>query len=228
MARRHERTVARQSALQVLYTSEIQGVPASDLVENGSVLEDETPLSDYAVRLIDGVDEKMLSINARLASTSENWKLDRMPVVDRCILRLAAYEMLYVDEVPVSVAINEAVELAKGFGGEDESPRFVNGVLGRIARQIEEDAKDPEAAKRREDEMYAAYAFPTTEAEPAEDVAEDSSEPADSAQDGASEGALSQGAGVVFEGTFDDDEEAAAETGAVEDFASEEQVNAER
>lgn len=239
MARRHERTVARQSALQVLYTSEIQGVPASDLVENGSVLEDETPLSDYAVRLIDGVDEKMLSINARLASTSENWKLDRMPVVDRCILRLAAYEMLYVDEVPVSVAINEAVELAKGFGGEDESPRFVNGVLGRIARQIEEDAKDPEAAKRREDEMYAAYAFPTTEeepaedaaedsSEPAEDVAEDSSEPADSAQDGASEGALSQGAGVVFEGTFDDDEEAAAETGAVEDFASKEQVNAER
>ena len=228
MARRHERTVARQSALQVLYTSEIQGVPASDLVENGSVLEDETPLSDYAVRLIDGVDEKMLSINARLASTSENWKLDRMPVVDRCILRLAAYEMLYVDEVPVSVAINEAVELAKGFGGEDESPRFVNGVLGRIARQIEEDAKDPEAAKRREDEMYAAYAFPTTEEEPAEDAAEDSSEPADSTQDGASEGALSQGAGVVFEGTFDDDGEAAAETGAAEDSASKEQVNAER
>ena len=228
MARRHERTVARQSALQVLYTSEIQGVPASDLVDAGSILEDETPLSDYAVRLIDGVDEKMLALNARLASTSENWKLDRMPVVDRCILRLAAYEMLYVDEVPVSVAINEAVELAKGFGGEDESPRFVNGVLGRIARQIEEDAKDPEAAKRREDEMYAAYAFPTTEEEPAEDAAEDSSKPADSAQDGASEGALSQGAGVVFEGTFDDDDEAAAETGAAEGTSPEEPVNAER
>lgn len=228
MARRHERTVARQSALQVLYTSEIQGVPASDLVDAGSILEDETPLSDYAVRLIDGVDEKMLALNARLASTSENWKLDRMPVVDRCILRLAAYEMLYVDEVPVSVAINEAVELAKGFGGEDESPRFVNGVLGRIARQIEEDAKDPEAAKRREDEMYAAYAFPTTEEEPAEDAAEDSSKPADSAQDGASEGALSQGADVVFEGTFDDDDEAAAETGAAEGTSPEEPVNAER
>ncbi len=228
MARRHERTVARQSALQVLYTSEIQGVPASDLVDAGSILEDETPLSDYAVRLIDGVDEKMLALNARLASTSENWKLDRMPVVDRCILRLAAYEMLYVDEVPVSVAINEAVELAKGFGGEDESPRFVNGVLGRIARQIEEDAKDPEAAKRREDEMYAAYAFPTAEEEPAENAAEDSSEPADSAQDGVSEGALSQGAGVVFEGTFDDDDEAAAETGAAEGASPEEPVNAER
>ncbi len=228
MARRHERTVARQSALQVLYTSEIQGVPASDLVDAGSILEDETPLSDYAVRLIDGVDEKILALNARLASTSENWKLDRMPVVDRCILRLAAYEMLYVDEVPVSVAINEAVELAKGFGGEDESPRFVNGVLGRIARQIEEDAKDPEAAKRREDEMYAAYAFPTTEEEPAEGAAEDSSEPVDSVQDGASGGALSQGADVVFEGIFDDDDEAAAETGAAEGASPEEPVNAER
>ena len=227
MARRHERTVARQSALQVLYTSEIQGVPASDLVDAGSVLEDETPLSDYAVRLIDGVDEKMLAINARLASTSENWKLDRMPVVDRCILRLAAYEMLYVDEVPVSVAINEAVELAKGFGGEDESPRFVNGVLGRIARQIEEDAKDPEAAKRREDEMYAAYAFPTTGEEPAEETADISSEPVDSAQEKASEGALSQGAGVVFEGSFDDDAEKPAEAAEAAGAPSEEPVNAE-
>ena len=71
--------------------------------------------------------------------------------------------MLFVDEVPVSVAINEAVELAKDFGGEDESPRFVNGVLGRIARQLEEDAKDPEAARRREEEALAAYAFPTNE-----------------------------------------------------------------
>ena len=86
-----------------------------------------------------------------------------MPIVDRCILRLATYEMLFVDEVPVSVAINEAVELAKDFGGEDESPRFVNGVLGRIARQLEEDAKDPEAARRREEEALAAYAFPTNE-----------------------------------------------------------------
>ena len=105
----------------------------------------------------------MLPIDVRLNSTSENWKLNRMPIVDRCILRLATYEMLFVDEVPVSVAINEAVELAKDFGGEDESPRFVNGVLGRIARQLEEDAKDPEAARRREEEALAAYAFPTNE-----------------------------------------------------------------
>lgn len=73
--------------------------------------------------------------------------------------------------MPVSVAINEAVELAKDFGGEDESPRFVNGVLGRIARQLEEDAKDPEAARRREEEALAAYAFPTSEEDSAAEFA---------------------------------------------------------
>ena len=163
-SRRHERTAARQSALQVLYTSEIKGARPSDLLDSGLVLEDDgKSLSDYAIGLIEGVDEKMLPIDVRLNSTSENWKLNRMPIVDRCILRLATYEMLFVDEVPVSVAINEAVELAKDFGGEDESPRFVNGVLGRIARQLEEDAKDPEAARRREEEALAAYAFPIDE-----------------------------------------------------------------
>ena len=171
-SRRHERTAARQSALQVLYTSEIKGVRPSDLLDSGLVLEDDgKSLSDYAIGLIEGVDEKMLPIDVRLNSTSENWKLNRMPIVDRCILRLATYEMLFVDEVPVSVAINEAVELAKDFGGEDESPRFVNGVLGRIARQLEEDAKDPEAARRREEEALAAYAFPTNEEDSAAETA---------------------------------------------------------
>ena len=169
-SRRHERTAARQSALQVLYTSEIKGTRPSDLLDSGLVLEDDgKSLSDYAIGLIEGVDERMLPIDVRLNSTSENWKLNRMPIVDRCILRLATYEMLFayeimfVQDVPTSVAINEAVELAKDFGGEDESPRFVNGVLGRIARQLEEDAKDPEAARRREEEALAAYAFPTNE-----------------------------------------------------------------
>ena len=171
-SRRHERTAARQSALQVLYTSEIKGTRPSDLLDSGLVLEDDgKSLSDYAIGLIEGVDEKMLPIDVRLNSTSENWKLNRMPIVDRCILRLATYEMLFVDEVPVSVAINEAVELAKDFGGEDESPRFVNGVLGRIARQLEEDAKDPEAARRREEEALAAYAFPTNEEDSVAEIA---------------------------------------------------------
>ena len=70
----------------------------------------------------------------KLAEASENWSVERMPIVDHVILLLACYEMLYEESVPVSVVINEAVELAKSFGGEDDSARFVNGLLGRIAR----------------------------------------------------------------------------------------------
>ena len=132
-SRRHERTSARRSTVQVLYTSEIQDERPTVLLETGRCLEDDGPLSDYALSLIKGVEEKMDDIDARLEESSDNWAVSRMPVVDRSILRIAVYEMVYVDDVPVSVAINEAVELAKAFGGEDESPRFVNGVLGRIA-----------------------------------------------------------------------------------------------
>lgn len=142
MAKRHERTRARMSALQVLYTSEIQGAYPSEVAVSEKYLsEDGKDLADYARKLVEGVEAHRVEIDGMLSSTSENWSLARMPIVDRSILRLAAYEMTYVEDVPVSVAINEAVELAKGFGGKDESPQFVNGVLGRIAAQLEERAK---------------------------------------------------------------------------------------
>ena len=86
----------------------------------------------------DRLNEHLDEVDRRIVSASENWTMDRMPVVDRSLLRLAACEMCYVDDVPVSVSINEAVNLAKEFGGEN-SPRFVNGILGRIAIQLEEE-----------------------------------------------------------------------------------------
>ena len=170
-SKRHERTTARRVALQVLYTAEIKGASAAQIVAEGVFPSEEGPLSEYAQDLVRGVEQNRIVIDGSLKAAAENWSLGRMPIVDRCILRLATYEMLFVDEVPVSVAINEAVELAKDFGGEDESPRFVNGVLGRIARQLEEDAKDPEAARRREEEALAAYAFPTNEEDSAAEFA---------------------------------------------------------
>ncbi|WP_165044506.1 transcription antitermination factor NusB [Adlercreutzia sp. ZJ138] len=95
------------------------------------------PLPDYALMLVEGVDENLAAIDERLGAVSSNWSVERMPVADRCILRLAAYEMFCVDETPISVSINEAVDLAKFFGGQNESSQFVNGVLGNIARGIE-------------------------------------------------------------------------------------------
>jgi N utilization substance protein B len=139
----HEHTAARREALQVLYGNELAG----DLDDRSMLLIPECPagvsdndlvgidLAEYARELIDGVDEHVDQIDAWIAETAENWTLERMPVVDRNIIRLATYEIAYCDDIPTGVAINEAVEMAKMFG-TDESPKFVNGVLGRIASQV--------------------------------------------------------------------------------------------
>ena len=154
---RRERRRAREGALALLYSGDITESNAASLVEEGAYPDDSLVVSEYAEKLVRGVTEHVQEIDAQLASTSENWALDRMPVVDRAILRIAVYEMLYVDEVPVSVAINEAVDLAKMYGGEDESSRFVNGVLGRIARKGEL-ADETEAAEVPDEEAEAMAA----------------------------------------------------------------------
>lgn len=160
-SRRHERTAARRAALQVLYSGEmIESSPAL-IIDEGMFLEDEDRMSPYAITLAKGAAYNRGEIDAYLKEASENWALDRMPVVDRCLLRLAVYEMIYEEKVPVSVTINEAVELAKEFGGEDDSSRFVNGVLGRIAKRLE--GTDVEDADQAEEPAAA-----TEEAEDAE------------------------------------------------------------
>ena len=135
-AQRHHRNEGRRTAVQLLYAAELTDA-APDAIAEGGEAPEEVVLDEYALRLLAGVAEHKDDIDARIAAASENWAVSRMPVVDKCILRLAIFEMLYVDEVPVGVSINEAVELAKDFGGEDESHRFVNGVLGKIAQDIE-------------------------------------------------------------------------------------------
>jgi len=137
MAGRHQKTLARRAALQLLYSAEITATPASVVVESGIAPEETGSIDDYARRLIAGVEQYCDDIDSILDEVSENWSIGRMPCVDRSILHIALYEMIYVAEVPISVSINEAVELAKDFGGQDESHRFVNGLLGTIAKKIE-------------------------------------------------------------------------------------------
>jgi N utilization substance protein B len=128
-----ERRRARHQALHILYQREITEQPVGRILSEGtSNVEDGEP-TDYCRDLVLGVEAHQARIDQLIEETSENWTLSRMPLVDRNILRLAVYEMLYHDEdVPDSVAINEAVEMAKVYGGEDSS-KFVNGVLGRLA-----------------------------------------------------------------------------------------------
>lgn len=127
-----ERTRARHQALQILYQCEITGQSvASVFAERTYSIEDGEP-SEYCKGLALGAEARRETIDATIEATSEHWSLMRMPFVDRNILRLAVFEILYEMDVPDSVAINEAVEMAKLYGGDDSS-KFVNGVLGRIA-----------------------------------------------------------------------------------------------
>ena len=137
MSRQHERTAARKNAAQILYSGAIRNVSAFDLLEEGTMTCLEKEISDYAYDLVKGVEEHKDELDKKLDSISKNWSVSRMPLMDLAILRIALYEMLYVDMVPISVSINEAVEMAKEFGGEDDSPKFVNGMLGNVARELE-------------------------------------------------------------------------------------------
>jgi N utilization substance protein B len=126
------RSKARKRALDVLYESDVRSVdPLTTLAERVRLAE--PPVNDYTIELVEGVQAHRSRIDAILAEYAEGWTVERMPDVDRAVLRLGVYELLWRDEVPDAVAIDEAVELAKSLS-TDESPRFVNGVLGRVLR----------------------------------------------------------------------------------------------
>ena len=121
---------ARKRALDVLYEADLRGrAPADVLAER--VAAADPPLHPYAVELVDGVVAHQARIDELLTTYSEGWPLSRMPAVDRNVLRLGAYEVLWCDEVPDAVAISEAVALAASLS-TDDSPAFVNGLLARL------------------------------------------------------------------------------------------------
>ena len=127
------RTKARKRAVDLLFEAEQRGLNARDLLaERLAKPVTEAPLNQYTAELVEGVVEHWTDINELLSTYSQGWSLERMPSVDRAILRLGAYEVLYAEGVPEGVAISEAVELAKTLS-TDESPKFVNGLLGRLA-----------------------------------------------------------------------------------------------
>lgn len=128
------RTKARKLALDVLYAAELRGQEPTEVLEQrGRPNQDTLSEHAHAVRLIEGVQAHRERIDELLSTYATGWTLDRMPAVDRNLLRLGAYELLWVDDVPDAVAISEAVALATELS-TDESPRFVNGLLSRLQR----------------------------------------------------------------------------------------------
>jgi N utilization substance protein B len=133
------RRKARECALQVLFAQE-RGPMREDALE--AFWEDAGAPPEarrYAERLVRLVNDHRAAVDGAIARAAENWTLERMSRVDRNLLRVAVAELLFVDEVPVRVALDEAIEIAKRFGGDD-SGRFVNGLLDRIAREAPERA----------------------------------------------------------------------------------------
>lgn len=128
-----ERRRARHQALHILYQREITEQSAARILQDGTFSVEDGDLTEYCRDAVTGVETHQPRIDSIIEDISQNWSLSRMPLVDRSILRLAVWEMLYRDDdVPDSVAINEAVEMAKVYGGEDSS-KFINGILGRLA-----------------------------------------------------------------------------------------------
>jgi N utilization substance protein B len=126
------RTKARKRALDLLFASELRSESAVVALDR-AVEEGEGPANPYTADLVRGVVDHQPRIDEVLASYSESWTLDRMPVVDRNVLRIGVYELLYVDDVPDAVAVSEAMALVRDLS-TDESPQFVNGVLGAVLR----------------------------------------------------------------------------------------------
>ncbi|GAB6990413.1 transcription antitermination factor NusB [Paenibacillus pini] len=142
-----KRRLAREIVVQSLYQMEMNQVTSEEAVamllseageENDTerVITDEPQLTSYVLELVDGTWSHKVAIDDLLAQYLKGWQMSRLSKVDREVLRLAAYEMLYREDVPAKVVINEAIELSKHFG-TDESGKFVNGVLGNMIRELE-------------------------------------------------------------------------------------------
>ena len=136
-----KRRKARELAIQVHFHLEFNpGDPKKGFDLICERFNSSDSIRPFSEKLVTGVYEKREELDQLISRASRNWRLDRMPRLDRCILRLAAFEMLYMDDIPPKVSINEAVEMGKKFGGRD-SGGFINGVLDNIYMSLVQDGR---------------------------------------------------------------------------------------
>ena len=140
------RSRAREVALQLLFQRDFNtGVARADLEQFARDRLRDEALEVFCLGLFDGVTAHLAELDRRISAAAENWRLHRMPAVDRNILRLGTYELVHAEDTPVAVAVDEAIELAKRFGSADSSS-FVNGVLDQVRRAASAPALAPAAA----------------------------------------------------------------------------------
>jgi N utilization substance protein B len=134
-AQAHGRPAARRRALDVLYEADLLEQPIAEVLARHLDDPERDPPDPYAVELVRGVDRLRAELDERIGRAAEHWTIERMPLLDRNLLRLAGYELLARPEVPTAVVLDQAIELAKLLSTA-ESGRFVNGVLGRVASEV--------------------------------------------------------------------------------------------
>lgn len=126
------RSKARKRALDLIFAAEAQGLTADELL-NEQQRTGDGPANEYTVTLVRGVHEQRARLDEIISEYAKGWTIDRLPAVDRNVLRLGIYELLFSEEIPDAVAVSEAVNLVRDLS-TDESPGFVNGVLAHVAR----------------------------------------------------------------------------------------------
>jgi N utilization substance protein B len=152
------RRLARETALKILFQVDVGRMPVEEAIANTTEQPDvSAEAAEFAAQLARGTTGRRGEIDRLLSVFAVDWPVERMANIDRNILRLAVYELLLVPDVPTSVTVNEAVELAKRYG-DAQSPKFVNGILGNLVRQL--------SAARRERQPDLAETGPAPSDEP--------------------------------------------------------------
>ncbi len=128
------RRESREAAVVLLYQKDLLGKNPEELIENDRL--NEKSFDDFSLKLINGVVSNLKEIDKVICSIVENWSLDRIAVIDRNILRIAIYEMLHEPDIPLKVSVDEAIEIAKSLGQKDDTPKFINGVLGKFLNSL--------------------------------------------------------------------------------------------
>jgi len=128
------RRKSRENAIIVLYQRDLLGKKISEILESNSMAGKD--YDEFTLKLVKGVDKHKKSIDSTIMDVVENWSLERIAIIDRNILRVAIYEMLYEDDIPLKVSVDEAIEIAKSLGQKEDTPKFINGVLGKILNNM--------------------------------------------------------------------------------------------
>lgn len=130
------RRKSREAAVILLYQCDLLGKDPEEVLKNE--IDFGKKIDEFALELVIGVNKNRKAIDKEIVGVVENWTIERIAIIDRNILRVAIYEMLFEKDIPLKVSVDEAIEIAKSLGQKDDTPKFINGILGKILANIGE------------------------------------------------------------------------------------------